>query len=199
MLIISHWRHREEAYTTTNRRRSNDSRRRTRSFPKVSRIVSSSRTTRCASPSTTFFRFARSSTSLLYSVRIFGRFSSPQLLVLTISNLEDYHHDWIFPSSQPLSDLMPRILATWTRKGIKPKFHLSEPRRGAVTLMVRSKSSFLPRLFSDLTSSSSNRNVERTQIVVRTYRARYRQTSVGFHSSSPRSMPRRSPECFTIV
>ncbi|GAA5913267.1 uncharacterized protein JCM6883_005302 [Sporobolomyces salmoneus] len=56
---------------------------------------------------------------------------------LNIPLVLDYHHDWIFPSSQPLSDLMPRILATWTRKGIKPKFHLSEPRRGAVTLMER--------------------------------------------------------------
>lgn len=49
----------------------------------------------------------------------------------------DYHHDWIFPSSQPVSALMPRILATWTRKGIKPKQHLSEPRPGAVTIMER--------------------------------------------------------------
>jgi UV DNA damage endonuclease len=32
---------------------------------------------------------------------------------------------------------MPRILATWKRKGIKPKFHLSEPRKGAVTIMER--------------------------------------------------------------
>ncbi|GAA5960689.1 hypothetical protein JCM3765_007291 [Sporobolomyces pararoseus] len=56
---------------------------------------------------------------------------------LNIPLVLDYHHDWIFPSSQPLSELMPRILATWTRKGIKPKFHLSEPRRGAVTLMER--------------------------------------------------------------
>ncbi|GAA5854126.1 hypothetical protein JCM3766R1_005350 [Sporobolomyces carnicolor] len=56
---------------------------------------------------------------------------------LNIPLVLDYHHDWIFPSSQPLSELMPRILATWTKKGIKPKFHLSEPRRGAVTLMER--------------------------------------------------------------
>jgi len=32
---------------------------------------------------------------------------------------------------------MPRILATWDKKGIRTKFHLSEPRRGAETLMVR--------------------------------------------------------------
>lgn len=32
---------------------------------------------------------------------------------------------------------MPRILATWARKGITPKQHLSEPRRGAVTIMER--------------------------------------------------------------
>ncbi|GAA5936287.1 uncharacterized protein JCM15063_002770 [Sporobolomyces koalae] len=56
---------------------------------------------------------------------------------LNVPLVLDYHHDWIYPSSQPLSDLMPRILATWTRKGIRPKFHLSEPRRGAQTLMER--------------------------------------------------------------
>ncbi|GAA6010223.1 hypothetical protein JCM11491_005399 [Sporobolomyces phaffii] len=56
---------------------------------------------------------------------------------LNIPLVLDYHHDWIFPSSQPLSELMPRILATWTKKGIRPKFHLSEPRRGAETLMER--------------------------------------------------------------
>jgi hypothetical protein len=31
---------------------------------------------------------------------------------------------------------MPRILALWESKGIRPKFHLSEPRKGAVTPMV---------------------------------------------------------------
>ncbi|GAA5884798.1 hypothetical protein JCM16303_007272 [Sporobolomyces ruberrimus] len=56
---------------------------------------------------------------------------------LNIPLVLDYHHDWIYPSSQPLSELMPRIVATWTRKGIRPKFHLSEPRRGAETLMER--------------------------------------------------------------
>jgi len=49
----------------------------------------------------------------------------------------DYHHDSLFPSSQTPAELLPRMLATWERKGIRPKFHLSEPRRGAETLMVR--------------------------------------------------------------
>ena len=49
----------------------------------------------------------------------------------------DYHHDWIFPSSEPPSILMPRILATWNKRGIKPKQHLSEPRPGAVSIMER--------------------------------------------------------------
>lgn len=31
---------------------------------------------------------------------------------------------------------MPRILALWEAKSIRPKFHLSEPRKGAVTPMV---------------------------------------------------------------
>jgi len=56
---------------------------------------------------------------------------------LNIPLVFDYHHDWIFPSSQSPAELMPRILATWTKKGIKPKQHLSEPRPGAVTVMER--------------------------------------------------------------
>ncbi|GAA5948697.1 hypothetical protein JCM21900_005264 [Sporobolomyces salmonicolor] len=56
---------------------------------------------------------------------------------LNIPLVFDYHHDWLFPSSQTPAELMPRILATWHRKGIKPKFHLSEPRRGAETLMEK--------------------------------------------------------------
>jgi len=56
---------------------------------------------------------------------------------LNIPLVLDYHHDWIYPSSQSLEELMPRILATWEKKGIRTKFHLSEPRRGAETLMER--------------------------------------------------------------
>ncbi|KAH9968187.1 UV-endonuclease UvdE-domain-containing protein [Russula dissimulans] len=49
----------------------------------------------------------------------------------------DYHHDWIYPSSEPLTTLIPRINAIWHRKGIKPKQHLSSPRPGAVTVMEK--------------------------------------------------------------
>lgn len=49
----------------------------------------------------------------------------------------DYHHDWIFPSSKTVAELMPRILATFAKKGIKPKQHLSSPRKGAVTIMEK--------------------------------------------------------------
>ncbi|GAA6052523.1 hypothetical protein JCM3770_003808 [Rhodotorula araucariae] len=56
---------------------------------------------------------------------------------LNIPLVFDYHHDSLFPSSQTPAELIPRILATWERKGIKPKFHLSEPRRGAETLMEK--------------------------------------------------------------
>ncbi|GAA5916295.1 hypothetical protein JCM6882_001073, partial [Rhodosporidiobolus microsporus] len=56
---------------------------------------------------------------------------------LNIPLVFDYHHDWIYPSSQTPAELMPRILATWHRKGIKPKFHLSEPRKGAETVMEK--------------------------------------------------------------
>ncbi|BGP14220.1 hypothetical protein JCM10213_005888 [Rhodosporidiobolus nylandii] len=56
---------------------------------------------------------------------------------LNIPLVFDYHHDWIYPSSQTPTELLPRILATWSRKGIKPKFHLSEPRKGAETVMEK--------------------------------------------------------------
>ncbi|ORY73221.1 UV-endonuclease UvdE-domain-containing protein [Leucosporidium creatinivorum] len=56
---------------------------------------------------------------------------------LNIPLVFDYHHDWIYPSSQTPAELMPRILATWSRKGIKVKQHLSEPRKGAETIMER--------------------------------------------------------------
>ncbi|ETW77497.1 hypothetical protein HETIRDRAFT_37134 [Heterobasidion irregulare TC 32-1] len=56
---------------------------------------------------------------------------------LDIPIVFDYHHDWIYPSSQPASVLLPRINAIWHRKGIKPKQHLSSPRPGAVTIMER--------------------------------------------------------------
>ncbi|KAH9974034.1 UV-endonuclease UvdE [Lactifluus volemus] len=41
----------------------------------------------------------------------------------------------IYPSSEPLTILIPRINAIWHKKGIKPKQHLSSPRPGAVTVM----------------------------------------------------------------
>ncbi|EIM87219.1 UV-endonuclease UvdE [Stereum hirsutum FP-91666 SS1] len=56
---------------------------------------------------------------------------------LKIPIVFDYHHNWIFPSELPLSTLIPRINATWHRKGIRPKQHLSSPRPGAVTVMER--------------------------------------------------------------
>ncbi|KAI0305110.1 UV-endonuclease UvdE-domain-containing protein [Multifurca ochricompacta] len=49
----------------------------------------------------------------------------------------DYHHDWIYPSSEPCITLIPRINAIWHRKGIKPKQHLSSPRQSAVTVMEK--------------------------------------------------------------
>lgn len=74
---------------------------------------------------------------------VFGQFSSHSRVDRELtSNAPDYHHDWINPSSQPPAELMPRILATWERKGIRCKQHLSEPRRGAVTIMVSARASF---------------------------------------------------------
>ncbi|KAJ7497786.1 UV-endonuclease UvdE-domain-containing protein [Mycena latifolia] len=49
----------------------------------------------------------------------------------------DYHHDQLFPSSIPPSEIINRANAIWHRRGIKPKQHLSEARPGAVTLMER--------------------------------------------------------------
>ncbi|KIM45281.1 hypothetical protein M413DRAFT_66385 [Hebeloma cylindrosporum] len=49
----------------------------------------------------------------------------------------DYHHDKLYPSSIPPSAIIQRANAIWTRRGIKPKQHLSEQRPGAVTLMER--------------------------------------------------------------
>ncbi|KAJ7451822.1 UV-endonuclease UvdE-domain-containing protein [Mycena galericulata] len=49
----------------------------------------------------------------------------------------DYHHDALFPSSIPPSEIIARANAIWARRGIKPKQHLSEPRPGAITLMER--------------------------------------------------------------
>lgn len=50
---------------------------------------------------------------------------------------EDYHHDKLYPSSISLSVIIERASAIWSRRGIKPKQHLSEQRPGAVTLMER--------------------------------------------------------------
>ncbi|KAJ7121292.1 UV-endonuclease UvdE-domain-containing protein [Mycena crocata] len=49
----------------------------------------------------------------------------------------DYHHDALFPSSIPPSEIIKRANAIWARRGIKPKQHLSEARPGAITLMER--------------------------------------------------------------
>lgn len=73
----------------------------------------------------------------------------------------DYHHHSIFPTTQPVEELMPRILALWENKGIRPKFHLSEPRKGAVTPMVSytalARRDFLLTSFSDSTGTPRSR------------------------------------------
>ncbi|KAI0672143.1 UV-endonuclease UvdE [Trametes maxima] len=51
----------------------------------------------------------------------------------------DYHHNWIYPSVLPLSELITRVNAIWHRKGIKPKQHLSSPCPGAETVMEKRK------------------------------------------------------------
>ncbi|KAK4050897.1 hypothetical protein OIO90_004873 [Microbotryomycetes sp. JL221] len=56
---------------------------------------------------------------------------------LNIPLVFDWHHDWIYPSEKTPKEMMPRIQATWDRKGIRMKQHLSEPRPGAVTNMEK--------------------------------------------------------------
>ncbi|EED83994.1 predicted protein, partial [Postia placenta Mad-698-R] len=56
---------------------------------------------------------------------------------LSIPMVLDYHHNWINPSVLPFPELLPRIAATWTRKGIRQKQHLSEPRPGAESVMEK--------------------------------------------------------------
>ncbi|THH32849.1 hypothetical protein EUX98_g1369 [Antrodiella citrinella] len=65
----------------------------------------------------------------------FTQLGSPRDAVVTASF--DYHHNWIYPSVHPVSELLPLINETWHRKGIKPKQHLSSPRPGAVTIMEK--------------------------------------------------------------
>ncbi|KAL7413614.1 UV-endonuclease UvdE-domain-containing protein, partial [Mrakia frigida] len=61
----------------------------------------------------------------------------PICQLLDIPLVLDYHHDWINPSPLPPALMMPDILATWSRKGIRCKQHLSEARLGARTLPER--------------------------------------------------------------
>ncbi|EIW71476.1 hypothetical protein TREMEDRAFT_27099, partial [Tremella mesenterica DSM 1558] len=56
---------------------------------------------------------------------------------LDIPIIFDYHHDWIYPSTEPPSVLIPRIAETWKKRGIRMKQHLSEPRPGAETVMEK--------------------------------------------------------------
>ncbi|KJA27862.1 hypothetical protein HYPSUDRAFT_35030 [Hypholoma sublateritium FD-334 SS-4] len=49
----------------------------------------------------------------------------------------DYHHDNLFPSSLSPATIIDRANVIFSRRGIKPKQHLSEPRPGAVTIMER--------------------------------------------------------------
>lgn len=52
---------------------------------------------------------------------------------LNVPLVFDFHHDLLRPSSLSPAELMPRILAIFAKRGITPKFHLSEPRHGAMT------------------------------------------------------------------
>ena len=61
--------------------------------------------------------------------------------------LDFHHHNIIFDADQiregtkDIMGLFPRILATWTRKGITPKMHYSEPTSAAITGRQRRKHS----------------------------------------------------------
>jgi UV DNA damage endonuclease len=66
--------------------------------------------------------------------------------------LDYHHHNIIFDASQiregtkDIIDLYPAIIETWTRKGITPKMHYSEPRPEAITRTKRRKHS--PRVMT---------------------------------------------------
>ena len=61
--------------------------------------------------------------------------------------LDFHHHNIVFDPEQiregtkDIMDLFPRILATWSRKGITPKMHYSEPTPAAITGRQRRKHS----------------------------------------------------------
>lgn len=56
---------------------------------------------------------------------------------LDIPLVFDFHHDLLRPSARPPSELLPEIQAIWHKKGIRPKYHLSEPRPGSSNLRER--------------------------------------------------------------
>nr|OQO28261.1 hypothetical protein B0A51_04351 [Rachicladosporium sp. CCFEE 5018] len=66
--------------------------------------------------------------------------------------LDWHHHNILFDAeqcregSQDMADIMPRILATWRRKGITPKMHYSEQTPAAITGRQRRKHN--PRVWS---------------------------------------------------
>jgi UV DNA damage endonuclease len=49
----------------------------------------------------------------------------------------DFHHDLLRPSSLSPREIIARAQAIFAKRGITPKYHLSEPRPGARTLMER--------------------------------------------------------------
>lgn len=49
----------------------------------------------------------------------------------------DFHHDLLRPSSMSPAEIVQRAQAIFARRGIRPKYHLSEPRPGAVTIRDR--------------------------------------------------------------
>lgn len=49
----------------------------------------------------------------------------------------DWHHASLLPSEHPSEYYLDRILATWKKRGIKPKFHYSESRPGATSVKDR--------------------------------------------------------------
>ncbi|TPX68385.1 hypothetical protein SpCBS45565_g03210 [Spizellomyces sp. 'palustris'] len=61
----------------------------------------------------------------------------PSCEQLGIPLVLDWHHDDILRSEKPAVEYLPRINAIWESRGIKPKQHYSESRKGAETPMQR--------------------------------------------------------------
>ena len=94
-------------------------------------------------------------TVLIYEPQSPHNIFSHSLTIITIGSkyvkqrfLVHLAHQVAQPSIHPLSTLIPLINATWLRKGIKPKQHLSSPRPGCENGSVMEKRAHSDRCYT---------------------------------------------------